>query len=63
MVGKEISQPIHTESGRLQETFLRKKLSLFTAEVVTDALPDLLRSQEPSRFDNRTLAMDPLRLN
>src|SRR5215469_13349538 len=42
---------------------LWKQLSLFTAKVVTPALPKLCRCQKPSRFDNRALAMDPLRLN
>ena len=43
--------------------FLCKKLGLLTAKVVTDPLPDLLSSQNPSRFDNRSLAVDPFRLN
>ena len=42
---------------------LCKKLGLLTAKVVTDPLPDLLSSQKPSRFDNRSLAVDPFRLN
>src|SRR6266566_1622651 len=43
--------------------FLCKRLQLFTTEVVTDALPEHFRGQEPSRLDNRSLAMDPLGLN
>lgn len=42
---------------------LCKQLSLFTAKVVTNALAEILRSQKPSRFDNRSFAMNPLWLN
>jgi len=42
---------------------LWKQLSLFTAKVVTHALLKLCRCQKPSRFDNRALAMNPLRFN
>jgi len=43
--------------------FLCKGLKLFTSEVVTDALLEHFRGQELSRLDNRSLAMDPFRLN
>jgi hypothetical protein len=43
--------------------FLCKRLKLFTTEVVTDALSEPFRRQEPSRLDDRSFAMDPLRLN
>jgi hypothetical protein len=49
--------------GSSSRNFLRKKLNLFTAKVVTDALSDLARRQEPSGFDYRPLAVDPLWLN
>jgi len=42
---------------------LCKRPNLFTAKVVTDPLSDLARRQETSRFDNRSLSMDPLWLN
>jgi len=43
--------------------FLCKQLSLFTAKVVTDPLPEFTGGQQPSRFDNRSLAMNPLWLH
>lgn len=49
--------------GAASRGLLCKKLGLLTAKVVTDPLPDLLSSQKPSRVDNRSLAVDPLRLN
>ena len=42
---------------------LCKELGQFTAKVVTDPLSELLSGQKPSRFDNRSLAVDPLWLN
>ncbi|EFH84467.1 Transcriptional regulator PadR [Ktedonobacter racemifer DSM 44963] len=41
----------------------RKRLSLFTAKIVTDPLPEFTRRQKPSRFDNRSLSVNPLWLN
>jgi hypothetical protein len=37
-----------------------KRLNLFAAKVVTDALSEFLSGQKASRFNNRSLAMDPL---
>ena|SRR5947209_7463303 len=42
---------------------LCKWLDQFTAKVIADALLDLLSGQKPSRFNNRSLAMNPLWLN
>jgi len=42
---------------------LCKKVSRLTAEVVTESLSEFLSGQEPSRFDNGSLAVDPLRLD
>src|SRR5258708_12217325 len=42
---------------------LCKELGQFTAKVVTDSLSELLSGQKPSRFDNFSLAVDPLWLN
>ena len=42
---------------------LCQEFSLFTAKVVTHPLPELLRSQKPSWFDNGAFAMDPLGLD
>jgi hypothetical protein len=42
---------------------LWKQLNLFTAKVIAHALSELLSGQKASRFDNRSLAVDPLWLN
>src|SRR5712692_9973887 len=42
---------------------LWKQLNLFTAKVIAHALSELLSGQKSSRFDNRSLAVDPLRFN
>lgn len=53
-------QRLHSAASR---DLLCKKLNLFTAKVVTNALPELLSSQKPSGLDNRSLAMGPLWLD
>jgi len=42
---------------------LCKQLSLFTTKVVADPLSEFLSGQKPSRFDDRSFAMDPFRLD
>ncbi|GAC1364327.1 MAG: hypothetical protein NVSMB44_23460 [Ktedonobacteraceae bacterium] len=44
-------------------SLLCEQISLFTAKVVTNVLPEFLSSQKPSRFDIRSLAENPLWLN
>src|SRR5690349_22400460 len=42
---------------------LRQEFGLLTAKGVAYTLPEFLRGQEPSRFNSRSLAMNPLWLD